>query len=155
MSKNDSKKLKINPWRIIGIFVGVFFVFEVIFYASFQGVNGTFFPPDKSFYFYTPALVVATFIFCYLSLTQTYYEIQGAIFIHSKMGKVVEYTFSNIVYIDEEFSEKKKLFRFFTRDGKEHLLIFDKNAELYHTALKKCNTITLEEFKRRFPNTKM
>ena len=155
MSEKDPNKLRINPWRIMGIFAIAFLVFEIIFYVSFQGIDGRFFPPDKSFYFYTPALLVASFIFCYLSLTQTYYEIKGATFVHSKMGKTVEYSFSNIIYIDTDFSEKKKLFRFFTRDGQEHLLIFDKNAELYQAALEKCSTITLEEFQRRFPNKKM
>ena len=155
MSEKDPTKLRVNPWRIIGIFAIAFLIFEAIFYVSFQGVNGKLWPLDKSFYFYTPALIVASIIFCVLSLTQTYYEIQGAIFIHSKMGKVVEYNFSNIVYIDQEFSEKKKMFRFFTRDGQEHLLVFDKNAVLYQTALRKCTLISKEEFERRFPNKKM
>ena len=155
MSEKDPNKLRINPWRIMGIFAIAFLVFEIIFYVSFQGVNGKLWPLDKSFYFYTPALIVESIIFCVLSLTQTYYEIQGAIFIHSKMGKVVEYNFSNIVYIDQEFSEKKKMFRFFTRDGQEHLLVFDKNAELYQTALRKCTLISKEEFERRFSNKKM
>ena len=155
MSEKDPTKLRVNPWRIIGIFAIAFLIFEAIFYVSFQGVNGKLWPLDKSFYFYTPALIVASIIFCVLSLTQTYYEIQGAIFIHSKMGKVVEYNFSNIVYVDQEFSEKKKMFRFFTRDGQEHLLVFDKNAELYQTALRKCTLISKEEFERRFSNKKM
>ena len=155
MNKKDPNKLTINPWRIIYIFVIAFILFEVIFYVSFQGVNGYLWPLDKSFYFYTPTLLAATIIFCALSLTQTYYEIKGAIFIHSKMGKVVEYTFSNIIYIDQEFSVKKKMMRFFTRDGREHLLVFDKNGVLYETALKKCTLITKEEFERRFPNKKM
>ena len=156
MSDKDNKKLKVNPWRIIAIFAVTYVVFELIFYFSFQGaVNGKLWPLDKSFFYYTPILFVATAIFCYISLTQTYYEINGAVFTHSKMGKVVEYTFNNIIYIDQEFSEKKKMMRFFTKDGKEHLLIFDKNAELYKTALKKCPLISLEEFQRRFPNKKM
>ena len=156
MSEKDNKKLKVNPWRIIAIFAVTYVVFELIFYFSFQGaVNGKLWPLDKSFFYYTPILLVATAIFCYISLTQTYYEINGAVFTHSKMGKVVEYTFNNIIYIDQEFSEKKKMMRFFTKDGKEHLLIFDKNAELYKTALKKCPLISLEEFQRRFPNKKM
>ena len=156
MSEKDNKKLKVNPWRIIAIFAITYVVFELIFYFSFQGaVNGKLWPLDKSFFYYTPILLVATAIFCYISLTQTYYEINGAVFTHSKMGKVVEYTFNNIIYIDQEFSEKKKMMRFFTKDGKEHLLIFDKNAELYKTALKKCPLISLEEFQRRFPNKKM
>ena len=156
MSEKDNKKLKVNPWRIIAIFAVTYVVFELIFYFSFQGaVNGKLWPLDKSFFYYTPILFVATAIFCYISLTQTYYEINGPVFTHSKMGKVVEYTFNNIIYIDQEFSEKKKMMRFFTKDGKEHLLIFDKNAELYKTALKKCPLISLEEFQRRFPNKKM
>ena len=155
MSKKDPNKLRVNPWRIIAIFGVAFLVFELIFYVSFQGANGGFWPLDKSFYFYTPALLIATIVFCVLSLTQTYYEINGPVFIHSKMGKIVEYTFNNIIYIDEEFSLKKKMFRFFTKDGQEHLLVFDKKGVLYETALKKCPLISLEEFQRRFPNKKM
>ena len=155
MREKDEKKLRVNPWRIILIFLLTFVVFEVIFYLSFQGANGGFWPLDNSFYYYTPVLFVATGIFCYISLTQTYYEINGPTFIHSKMGKVYEYTFNNIIYIDEEFSLKKKMMRFFTKEGKEHLLIFDKNAVIYQTALKKCPLISKEEFERRFPNVKM
>ena len=155
MSEKNNKKLKINPWRIIVIFAVAYLVFELIFYFSFQGVNGKLWPLDKSFFYYTPILFAATAIFCVISLTQTYYEIDGAIFTHYKMGKVVEYSFSNIIYIDEEFSLKKKMFRFFTKDGQEHLLIFDKNQELFKVALKKCQLISKEEFQRRFPNKKM
>ena len=155
MNEKETTKLKVSVWRILKIFGIAFLVFELIFYVSFQGVKGTFFPPDTSFYYYTPALIAASIIFGAISLTQTYYEIDGATFIHSKMGKVVEYSFNNIVYIDEEFSEKKKMMRFFTKEGKEHLLVFDKNGELYKTALEKCPLISKEEFCRRFPNIKM
>ena len=155
MSKKDPKKLKVNPWRIIKIFLVAFVIFELVFFFSFQGVNGHLWPFDKSFYFYTPALFIATIVFCYMSITQTYYEIKGATFIHSKMGKIVEYTFNNIIYIDEEFSEKKKMMRFFTKDGKEHLLVFDKNGVIYTTALGKFPLISKEEFQRRFSNKKM
>ena len=91
MSKKDDKKLYVNPWRIIGIFAIAYVIFEAIFYVTFQGANGKFWPFDKSFYFYTPLLFVATAIFCYISLTQTFYQIDGATFIHSKMGKITEY----------------------------------------------------------------
>ena len=155
MKEKDNKKLTVNPWRIIKIFLIAFLIFEVIFYVSFQGANGTFWPLDNSFYYYTPSLFIATGIFAYISLTQTYYEIQGAIFIHSKMGKIIEYTFNNIIYIDQEFSEAKKMMKFYTKDGREHLLIFDKKGILYQTALKKCPLISKEEFERRFPNVKM
>ncbi len=155
MEQKEIKKLKVSPWRIIKIFLLAYVVFEIIFYLSFQGANGGFWPLDNSFYYYTPILFVATGVFCYISLTQTYYEIDGATFIHSKMGKVVEYTFNNILYIDEEFSVQKKMMRFYTKDGKEHVLMFDKKGELYQTALEKCPLISKEEFQRRFPNIKM
>jgi len=155
MSKNEKEKLKINPWRIIKIFAISFLVLEAVFYVTFQGVNGKFWPFDKSFYFYTPLLFAATIIFCVISITQTFYQIDGAVFIHSKMGRIIEYTFSNIIYIDQEFSERKKMMRFFTKDGTEHLLVFDKNAVIYNTALDKCPLISKEEFMRRFPNKKM
>jgi len=156
MSKKDEKKLTVNPWRIIKIFAVTFVIFELIFFFSFQGAtNLKLWPLDKSFYYYTSALLAATVIFAYISITQTYYQINGSIFIHFKMGKVIEYTFSNIIYIDEEFSEKKKMFRFFTKDGREHLLVFDKNEVIYRTSLEKCPLISKEEFQRRFPNIKM
>jgi len=155
MAQKELKKYTVNPWRIIKIFIVAFFVFEFIFYFSFQGANGALWPFDKSLYFYTPAIFAATVIFCIISLTQTYYTIDGAVFTHYKMGKVIDYTFNNIVFIDEEFSERKKMMRFFTRDGREHLLIFDKNRVLYETALKKCPLISKEEFLRRYSNVKM
>ena len=156
MNKTDDKKLKVNPWRIIAIFAVTFVVFEFIFYFTFQGaINNQLWPLDNSFKYYTPILFVATAIFCYISLAQTYYEINGAVFTHYKMGKVVEYTFNNIIYIDQEFSTKKKMVRFFTKDGREHLLIFDRKGVLYETMLKKCPLVSEEEFLRRFPDKKM
>ena len=50
---------------------------------------------------------------------------------------------------------QKKMMRFFTRDAREHLLIFDKEGVIYQTALEKCPLISKEEFQRRFPNVKM
>lgn len=155
MKEKVKEKLTVNPWRIFKIFLIAFLVFEVIFYFSFQGANGKLWPLDNSFYYYTPLLFVATAIFAAISVTQTYYTIDGATFSHYKMGKVIDYTFNNIIFIDEEFSEQKKMMRFFTRDGREHLLIFDKNRILYQTALKKCPLISKEDFIRRYPNVKM
>lgn len=159
MSKKNKeiqgKKLKVNPWRIIKIFLIAFLVFELIFFFSFQGANGKLWPLDNSFYYYTGALLIASAVFCYLSIAETSYEIEGTKLIHNKMGKVTEYSWSSIIYINEEFSEKKKMMLFYTKDGKEHELAFDKEGIIYKTALEKCNQISEEEFRRRFPNKKM
>ena len=155
-NKKSNGIYKVAPWRVIKIFILSFFVLEIIFYLSFQGAkNAQFWPLDRSFYFYTPALIIATIIFCYISITQTYYTIDGAIFTHSKMGKIVDYNFANILYLDEDFSLSKKMMRFFTKDGKEHLLLFDKEMVIYKTILEKSPLLTKEEFIRRFPNIKM
>lgn len=154
--EKNNKKLKVAPWRIVKIFLISFLIFEIIFFLSFQGAkNNSLWPLDSSFYYYTTALLLASALFCYISLTQTFYEIQGPIFIHSKMGKITEYTFKNIVYLDEKFSLSKKMLRFFTYDGTEHLLVFDKKGVLFDTIREKSPLLTKEEFLRRFPNIKM
>ncbi len=70
------------------------------------------------------------------------------------MGKVTEYFWTDIIYIDEEFSEKHKMMLFYTKDGKDHYLLFDKQRVIYETALAKVHQLTPEEFKRRFPHIK-
>ena len=154
--EKNNNLLRVNPWRIIRIFIILFIIMEAIFYLSFQGgINGKFWPLDKSFYYYTPCLFGASVLFCYLSISQTSYEITSLKLVHNKMGKTNEFMWSDIIYIDEEFSERKKMMAFYTKDGRDHYLAFDKQGVIYQTALEKCNLITLEEFKRRFPNKKM
>lgn len=156
MKEKKDKLLRVNPWRIIKIFIILFVVFEIIFFLSFQGaVSGKFWPIDKTFYYYTPCLLVASGFFCYLSISQTSYEVTNLKIVHSKMGKVSEYFYSDIIYIDQEFSERKKMMLFFTKDGREHYLAFDKEGIIYTKALEKCHLISLEELQRKFPNKKI
>ena len=148
--------LRPNPWKIIGIFIVLFIIFELIFYVSFQGgINGKLWPLDTTFYYYTPCLLVASVLFCVLSIKQTSYEITSLKLKHTKMGKVSEYFWSDIIYIDEEFSSKKKMLLFYTKDGRDHYLAFDKQGILYEKALEKCHLVSKEEFQRKFPNKKI
>lgn len=154
--EKNPNKLTLNPWKVILIFAITFLVFEAVFYLSFQTfTKADFWNPDRSFYFYTPFLFGASVFFCILSIKNSYYEIEGTKFLHYKMGKVVDYTWNNIIYIDQEFSEKKKMMLFYTKDGKEHILGFDKHGILYKTALDKCPLISKEEFNIRFSKKKM
>ena len=156
MKAKNPNILKPNPWRIIVIFIILFFIFEAIFYLSFQGgVNKSFWPLDYTFYIYTPAVLGMNVLFCYLSISQTSYEVTSHKLVHTKMGKVNEYLWSDIVYIDEDFSSKKKMLLFYTKDGRDHYLAFDKKGVLYETALRKCRLVDKEEFKRKFPNKKI
>lgn len=156
MSEKKANRLRPNPWRIIVIFIILFVVFEAIFYISFQGaISGKFWPLESSFYVYTISLVAASILFCTLSIVQTSYELTSLKLVHTKMGKTMEYFWSDIIYIDEEFSRKKKMLLFYTKDGREHYLAFDKEGLIFTKALEKCHLIDKEEFKRKFPNKKI
>lgn len=154
MQKNENdSKLKISSTRIILIFIACFFVFEIIFYISFQYKN--FWPLEESFYIYTPALAISTIIFCVISITQTYYKVDKHKITHVKMGKTYEYYFKDIIYIDEEWSKKHKMLLFYQNDGKGRYLAFDKDGIIFDYALEYSKLISREEFKMRFPNVKL
>ena len=150
------KKLHISSKRIILLFVGIFFVFEAIFYISFQFQNGFhFFPFEISFYLYTPILLVLSVIFCYFSITRTYYLIDKDKITHYRNGKVFEYHFRDIVFIDEKWSSKHKTMLFFMNDGRAKYLAFDKEGIIYQYALEYSHLLSEEEFAERFPNVKL
>lgn len=154
MQKVDKdQKLKISSLRIVLIFIGLFLLFEIIFYFSFQSTN--FWPLDNSFYIYTPVLAVTTIIFLVISITQTYYKVDKLKITHVKMGKTYEYYFKDILYIDEEWSKKHKMLLFYSNDGKGRYLTFDKNGIIFEYALEYSRLISKEEFKMRFPNVKL
>lgn len=156
MNKKNPNILHPNPWRIILIFVILFVVFEAIFFISFQGIaSDHIWPPDASFAIYTPSLAVASVVFCVLSIVQTSYEVTSLKLVHTKMGKVSEYFWSDIIYIDEEFSARKKMLLFYTKDGRDHFLAFDKKGIIYEKALEKSHLLSKEEFQRKFPNKKI
>lgn len=156
MKEKKPTILRPNPRRIILIFVILFVIFEAIFYFTFQGaISGKLWPLESSFYVYTTSLLAASILFGALSIFQTSYEVTSLKLVHTKMGKVSEYFWSDIIYIDEEFSTKKKMLLFYTKDGREHYLAFDKNGIIYTKALEKCHLISKEEFKRKFPNKKI
>lgn len=156
MKAKKDPVLRPNPWRIIIIFIILFVIFEIIFFVSFQGVSGHgIWPPDASFAVYTPSLAIASIFFCVLSIRQTSYELTSLKLVHTKMGKVNEYFWSDIIYIDEEFSAKKKMLLFYTKDGRDHYLAFDKEGLIYKKALEKCHLVSKEEFIRKFPNKKI
>lgn len=144
----DDGKLRISSKRIIIIFVILFIVFEIIFYCSFQYKQ--FWPLETSFYFYTPALLGISILFCVLSITQTYYKVDKSKIIHCKMGKEYQYNFKDIIYIDEEWSTKHKMLLFYLNDGKARYLAFDKKGVIYEYALNYSHLISTEEFYSRF-----
>lgn len=151
MEKDE--KLHISSGRIIGIFIGLFLILEVIFYISFQYQH--FWPLETSFYFYTPCLLGISILFCVLSITQSYYTVDKSKITHYKMGKVYEYRFKDIIFIDEPWSEKHKMLLFYQEDGHARYLAFDKKRKIYEYALTYSHLISEEEFVTRFTKTKL
>ncbi len=154
MSKNlEPEKLKISSKRIIIIFIVLFLIMEAIFYFSFQ--SQSFWPLEMSFYFYTPALALSSIIFCYISITKTYYTIDRIKISHFKMGNEFQYRWCDMIYIDEEWSTKHKMLLFYMEDGKGRYLAFDKKGIIFEYALKYSHQMSREEFKSRFPKVKL
>ena len=91
-----------------------------------------------------------------LSLTRNFYVIESKYLVVVKGTKVLNYVYSDVVYIDEKQSEKKRTLCFCTNKGHVRYLPFDKEGKIYTTFLNKChNLLEYDEFKRRFPNTKI
>ena len=83
------------------------------------------------------------------------YEINRKYVIVHKGRKQLIYYYNDVVYIDEEKSEKKKMIHFYTKQGHVRYLTFDKKGLLYPTMLENCkNRLTKEEFERRYPKVK-
>lgn len=152
-SNKDDGKLRISSRRIIGIFIILFIAFELIFYFSFQRTS--LWPLDISFYYYTPALLVSSAFFCYISITKTYYIVDKQKIQHFKMGKQYEYRWAEIIYIDEEWSKKHKMLLFYQEDGRGRYLAFDKKGIIWEYAMKYSHLISNEEFRERFPKVKL
>jgi len=154
MSKsNKEQKLRLSPWRLIGIYIGLFIVFDLIFYISFQSKQ--LWPLETSFYFYTPLLFGFTVLMCVLSITKTYYLVDRNKVVHNKMGKIVDYSWANVIYINEDYSVKHKMLLFYDVHGNEHMLAFDKEGIIYQYAIKYSHLISKEDFQRRFPTKKL
>ena len=71
------------------------------------------------------------------------------------MGKAFQYYFSEIIYVDEKWSEKHKTVLFYQKDGRSRFLAFDKNGEIYQAILERSPLLSREEFIQRFPNVKL
>ena len=85
----------------------------------------------------------------------SYYEIQRKYVIVHKGTKKLIYYYSDVVYIAEELSERKKMITFYTKQGHIRYLAFDRKGILYKTMLSNCkNRLDKEEFERNYPKVK-
>ena len=91
-----------------------------------------------------------------LSLVRNFYVIESKYLVVVKAFKETVYNYADVVYIDNEQSEKKRVLTFYTRFGHARYLSFDKHGEIYTTFLKKCrNVLDKDQFKEKYPNVKL
>lgn len=90
-----------------------------------------------------------------MSLFGYYYVIEKDHFLVYKLGRVFQYDYKNIMFIDVEKSKKENVITFYTPKAKMQYLLKDRQGLLLETLLKKCtNTVSLEEFRRLHPEEK-
>ena len=100
--------------------------------------------------------VVISILMLVLSLTRNFYVIESKYLVVIKGKKELYYNYTDVVYIDKEQTEKRRILCFYTRQGHTRYLPFDKNGEIYKAFLNKChNLLSKEEFMIQYPNVKL
>ncbi len=150
MAKKEEERLHISSPRIIILLSILFLIIEVALFFAFQRFDKETFSLDASFYIYTPIVVILAVFSIIVSIKQTYYVVDKHKIVHVKMGKVYEYYFKDIIFIDEKFSKKHKMLLFYKNNGHPYYLAFDKDGVIYEYALTYSHLISEEEFYERF-----
>lgn len=110
---------------------------------------------------FIPYLIIAVWliggvILYIFTIKYNYYILHKKYFIVKKYNKELTYNFSEIIYIDEEQSEKSKTICFVTDKQHVRYLSFDKEGVLYQVMLAKCtNRMDKETFFEKHPNIKI
>ena len=146
-------KVRVPAWRLLLILLVVILVAGA---AIFGLTFSQFLKPIKEWTWqpYTIIgiwLTVSAFLVV-AALLGSYYEVEKKYVVVHKGRQNLVYNYSDVVYIDEEKSEKKKMIHFFTKQGHVRYLAFDRREILYKTMLSNCkNRISKEEFQMKYP----
>ena len=106
-------------------------------------------------------LIIALFVILsvfmlVLSLTRNFYVIESKYLVNVKGTKEMYYHYNDVVYIDKEQSEKRKVLCFYTNKGHARYLPFDQEGKIYDAMCKRChNLLSEEEFRSQYPNAKL
>lgn len=109
----------------------------------------------------TQWLIIAVFVIfsvfmLVMSLTRNFYVIENKYLVVVKGNKNMFYYYSDVVYIDREQSERRRVLTFYTNKGHARYLPFDKEGKIYSTMVNRChNVLSEEEFHAQYPNVKL
>ena len=106
-------------------------------------------------------LIIALFVIIsvtmlVLSLTRNFYVIESKYLVVVKGYKEMYYHYKDVVYIDKEQSEKRRVLCFFTNKGHARYLPFDKKGEIYQAMCQKCHgLLSRDDFISQYPDAKL
>ena len=147
-------KLKISPYRILITFFATTLIAGALLFAITFNIFLKW-PWDWRAPTLLGLWIASSIFFLVISLVSNYYVLNKKYVTVHRFRKEMVYNFSEIIYINEELSEKKKMIYFFTKQGHVRYLTFDRKNILYPTMLEKCNNrMDKEEFEFRYPNVK-
>ncbi|MGM9873826.1 MAG: hypothetical protein ACI31G_02755 [Bacilli bacterium] len=99
--------------------------------------------------------LISGIIFTIFSIKGTHYLVTKKYLQVTRGKKEYIYFYSDIIYIDKEYSEKKKCICFVTNKGHVRYVNFDKEGIVYKTMIEGVkNLISKEEVKEKFPKIK-
>ena len=152
-----SMKVRVAAWRLLR-----FLILIIVLGAgmTFAFTFNMFLKPIKE-WAWQPWLIIGVWValsafLIVLVLVGSYYEVEKRYVVVVKAKQRVVYNYSDVVYIDEEQSERRKMVCFYTRQGHCRYLLFDKKQILYKVMLANCkNRLSKEEFKFKYPQVKL
>lgn len=144
-------KLKIRLLKLTITFIISMIVIGIMFFFIFFK-NFTTLPWDYLPYTIIAIWILGAIIFYILTIKFNYYVLHKKYVVVKRYRKELVYNFSDVIYIDEVQSLKKKTIIFVTNKGHARYLIFDKENILYSVMLQKCNNrVSKEQLLQMFP----
>ena len=150
-------KVRISIWRTLPALLGLVLVAGGIIFA----LTFNLFLKPITQWNWAPYTIIGIWLATSIALIvlnsfMNYYEIyRKYVVVHKGFRKLIYY-YSDVVYIDEEKSERKKMIHFVTRHGHARYLYFDSKNLLYPAFLQYCkNRLSYEEYKMKFPQVKL
>ena len=150
-------KVRVPAWRLLGLLaIVIVLAAGILFGISFS----QFLKPIKE-WGWQPYAIIAIWLTMSIflivaALFSSYYEVNKKYVVVVKGRQRLVYNYSDVVYIDEEQSVKKKTIAFYTKQGHCRYLMFDSKGILYKVMLQNCtNRLSKEEFKERYPQVKL
>lgn len=149
--------------KILKLFSIYCLVLLLLIYAIFSSRFGwAYLPEDQvtSCIIQDVITIVAWAVICgisyYIMTKQNYYVILKDGIVHHKWTKEIKFDFKDVLYIDEEYTEKHSILLFYDNRGASFFLVLDREEKIL-SAMKKnaINLMDKESFKRRFPGVKM